>query len=191
MEWLYTYKKYLFVVGGLVIAFLVYFSLGAEDDEETIVPFVLENIEEVESEEPAIIYVDVKGAVVKEGVYSLPLGARVTDVIELAGGFLPEANKNAVNLAQVLVDEMLLYVPLITESTQTISTIEVDDGKINLNTATSTELETLPGIGPSRAIAIIEYREANGAFQSIDELKNVSGIGDKTYEKLKENIKIK
>ena len=156
-----------------------------------MVPFVFEQLEDDKVVEQVELFVDVKGAVVKEGVYSLQQGARVKDAIELAGGFLSDANKNAINLAQLLTDEMLLYIPFIDESSEMIQMQPVDDGKVNLNTATSADLQTLPGIGPSKALAIIEYRETNGAFKTIDDLKKVAGIGEKTYEKLKENIKIK
>ena len=191
MEWFFTYKKYILIVVGVLIALFFYFSFGTSEKEEEMIPFVFEEVEKEEVVEQSSIFVDVKGAVLREGVYTLQHGARVKDVIELAGGFLNEANKNVINLAQVLEDEMLLYVPYINDSNVIENNYVVDDGKVNLNTATSTDLETLPGIGPSKALAIIEYRETNGAFKSIDDLKNVAGIGDKTYEKLKENIKIR
>ena len=190
MNWFITYKKYIFIVTGVFIVFILYLSFGQQEEIETV-PFVFEEIETKDVVEQVDIFVDVKGAVVKEGVYSLQQGARVKDAIELAGGFLEDANKNAINLAQLLTDEMLLYIPFLHESTQAIQVQPVDDGKVNLNTATSSDLETLPNIGPAKALAIIQYREKNGPFQSIEDLKNVDGIGEKTYEKLKENIKIK
>lgn len=150
--------------------------------------------------EPQEMKVDVKGAVLSPGLYDALQGERVYDLIEKAGGFTAEADRNRVNLAQIVEDQMVIYVPVIGEegdnapvqnSVGTLSTGGAGEGqKVNLNKADETELQTLPGIGPSKAEAIIQYRSENGPFQSIEDLKNVSGIGEKTFEKLKENIAI-
>lgn len=121
------------------------------------------------------VTVDVKGAVVKPGVYTLKAGTRVTDAIKAAGGMTEDADAKSVNLAASLSDEEVIYVA-------------TKDGKINLNTATSEELQTISGIGAKRAEDIIAYRESHGGFQSVDDLKNVSGIGDKTLDKIRESI---
>ncbi|MCF6408556.1 helix-hairpin-helix domain-containing protein [Pseudalkalibacillus salsuginis] len=134
------------------------------------------------------LVVDVKGAVRKPGVFEMKSGQRVNDVVQLAGGFSEDADVNSVNLAQVLVDEMVIYVAKVGEEALPVVSNEKEDGKIDINRAEDTELETIPGIGPSKAGAIIAYREENGPFSSIDELVNVPGIGQKTLEQLKEYI---
>lgn len=146
------------------------------------------------------VTVDVKGAVVKPGVYTLKAGARVTDVIQKAGGMTEDADAKSVNLAASLSDEEVIYVANKYENVSVLDqsgTGQVSDkggqavskdGKINLNTATSEQLQTIPGIGAKRAEDIIAYRESHGDFQSVDDLKNVSGIGDKTLDKIRESI---
>lgn len=131
------------------------------------------------------IYVHVKGAVNKAGVYSLEKGSRVVDAIEAAGGGNSDANLDLINLASKLQDgqEVIVYtdadkdIPLISNGSANNSS-----GKININTANSQELQTLPGIGSGKADTIIKYREKNGPFQSVEDLLNISGIGVKTLE---------
>lgn len=142
------------------------------------------------------VVVDVKGQVALPGVYSLSANNRVLDAITLAGGLLPTADERMLNLAAKLVDEMVIYVP--TEGEQTPLTGPIaqvpgaasDSDLININTSGENELMTLSGIGPSKAKAIIIYREENGLFQSIEQLKEVSGIGDQTFEAIKDFISI-
>ena len=148
------------------------------------------------------IMVDVKGAVRQAGVYELPVGSRVYDAVQKAGGMTDEANSQSVNLAQKLEDESIVYVakngeevaPVASASASAGTTGDGEkqskDGKVNLNTATEAELQTISGIGQKRAQDIIAYREEKGKFQSVDELKNVSGIGQKTLEKLKEHVTV-
>ncbi|OIJ16672.1 hypothetical protein BKP37_05415 [Anaerobacillus alkalilacustris] len=153
---------------------------------------------EVEKQEEEIrtIIVDVKGAVNQPNVYEMYPGDRVINVIEKAEGFHSEANVNLINLAQLLVDEMVIYVPFIGEEGElslvsTLDTTNSTNGKINLNYATSEELQAIPGIGPSKASAIISYREEFGKFNTVDELINVSGIGQKSLEKMIDFIEVK
>lgn len=120
-------------------------------------------------------------------------GERVIDVIERAGGFRENADSLQVNLSQRVHDEMVIYVPVQGENIPVSTLLPApagtsNNGKININTASATELETLPGIGPQKAEAIIQYREENGPFQKAEDLMKVSGIGEKTFEKLKEHI---
>ena len=147
------------------------------------------------------IMVDVKGAVRQAGVYELPVGSRVYDAVQKAGGMTDEANSQSVNLAQKLEDESIVYVAKNGEEVAPVASASASagttggekqskDGKVNLNTATEAELQTISGIGQKRAQDIIAYREEKGKFQSIDELKNVSGIGQKTLEKLKEHVTV-
>lgn len=143
------------------------------------------------------IFVDIAGAVNLPDVYELPEGCRLQEVIERAGGFSEEADDNYIaqnlNLAQVLQDGEKIYIPKESETAPAADEIgqgrvagEVT-GKININTATSSELESLPGIGSVRAKQIIEDRP----YKSIEEIQKVSGIGPKTFEKLKDKITIK
>jgi competence protein ComEA len=147
--------------------------------------------------EPTVIKVDVKGAIQNPGVFTAETGDRVIDIIAEAGDFTENADKNRVNLAQLVEDQMVIYVPKIGEESTFVSETAQpqgtasDDGKVNLNSASQSELETIPGIGPSKALTIIEYREQNGPFQSVEDIKNISGIGDKTFEKLKDSITVK
>ncbi|WP_025727999.1 helix-hairpin-helix domain-containing protein [Atopobacter phocae] len=152
------------------------------------------------------IMVDVKGAIKRPGVYELESGQRVSDAIVLAGGFLPTADQDQINLAQMLADQSVLYVPHVvtvhleeneekSERNNSMYSMNSQENsntssKVRLNQATVAELQTLPGIGPKRAEEIINYREANGLFKSIDDLKNISGIGPKTFERLKEGVQL-
>ncbi|MGT2906648.1 helix-hairpin-helix domain-containing protein [Streptococcus dentiloxodontae] len=147
------------------------------------------------------VTVDVKGAVKNPGVYTLKANSRVMDAVEAAGGLTETADANSVNLAANLSDEAVIYVAakgenisVVTSSsassqeTDSSAVSEQNDDKINLNTATAEELQTVSGIGEKKAADIIAYREENGGFKSVDELKNISGIGDKTFEKIKESV---
>ncbi|SFC37577.1 competence protein ComEA [Bacillus sp. OV322] len=152
---------------------------------------------------PSVIKVDVKGAVKAPGVFNAKEGDRVIDLIAAAGNFSREADKDKVNLAQLVQDQMVIYVPEKGEAPGMEGALAAPagavsvpqgkggggDGKVNLNTASEADLETLTGIGPSKAQAILEYRDKNGgSFKSAEDLKNVPGIGDKTFEKLKDSI---
>lgn len=147
---------------------------------------------------PTSVVVDVKGAVARPGVYQLRADERVIDAITMAGSYLKDADTRLINHAQKLQDEMVIYIPLkgevvaevehglVTTSSQSTND---DDGIVNINTADEAMFMTLPGIGPSKAKAILTYREEQGSFATIEDLKNVSGIGDKTFERLQPLIK--
>jgi competence protein ComEA len=140
--------------------------------------------------EPSLV-VDVKGAIRSPGVYELEGGTRIVDAIEIAGGFRDDADQLKLNLAQLLHDEMLIYVPIEGEGGTNdfiFHGVGESDGKISINQATVTDLEQLPGIGPAKAAAIITYRDENGPFKGVDDLLQVSGIGPKSIEKLQEYI---
>jgi competence protein ComEA len=147
------------------------------------------------------LYVDIKGAVKKSGMYQVEANMRVNDVIQLAGGMTEQADNKRVNLAQKVVDQMVIYVPSIGEvaeeggeilanNPETTADNEEKGQKININTADETKLQEINGIGVKKAQEIIHYREANGSFKSVKELKNVSGIGEKTVEKLKDSVTV-
>lgn len=168
------------------------------------------------SEIPEKIYVDICGAVTSPGVYELPYGSRVFQAIEKAGGYLPEAAASYLNRAKELSDGQQIYVPTqaevdsqmiqVTEDGQEATSETVPgnnngeesagentgtDQKINLNTADVSQLTTLTGVGESKALAIIAYREENGPFTSTEDIMSVPGIKEGTYEKIKDKIAIK
>ena len=152
--------------------------------------------EKEESPEQDLITVDVKGAVKSPGIYDLPVGSRVHDVVQKAGGLTEEADSKSLNLAQKVSDEALVYVPTKGEEAASqqaasgTSPSTSKEKKINLNKASLEELKQVKGLGGKRAQDIIDHREANGKFKSVDELKKVSGIGAKTIEKLKDYVTV-
>ena len=161
------------------------------------VPYeALETVEESKEEEveesKGFLYVYVCGAVKKPGVYVITEGERITHVLEAAGGMTKDAAKNYLNLAELVEDGQQIYVPFEDELKQnTVSADnEADDGKVNLNTADVTQLQTLSGIGESRALAIISYREENGDFKKIEDIQNVAGIKDGIFQRIKNQIKV-
>ncbi|WP_374218830.1 helix-hairpin-helix domain-containing protein [Bacillus bingmayongensis] len=139
-------------------------------------------------EQKKTIVIDIKGAVHHEGVYEMEMGARVKDGVEKAGGFLPEADMAKVNLAQLMQDQMLLYVPKKGEQVQAANLPSEQEGKIQINVAPKEQLEKITGIGPRKAENIMKYREEHGPFQKIEDLLEVDGIGEKSLEKIKDKI---
>ncbi|MFF3024351.1 helix-hairpin-helix domain-containing protein [Gottfriedia sp. NPDC057948] len=143
-----------------------------------------------------VFMVDVKGAIQKPGVIQCNEGERVFDVIRLAGGFKEKADVNKVNLAEKIVDEMVIYVPFIGEETdQTIITNRGEETKqnemIDINHASQSDLEKIPGVGPAKAKNILEYIDQNGPFTSVEQLESVNGIGKKSLEKMTPYIVIR
>ncbi|MDI6874201.1 helix-hairpin-helix domain-containing protein [Candidatus Solincola sp.] len=135
--------------------------------------------------------VHVAGAVVHPGVVLLDPGARVMDAVEQAGGALPDADLDSLNLAQPVRDGQKITVPRKGESVgDQDGAASQAGGRVNINTAGKEELERLPGIGPTLAQRILDYREANGGFRSVEELRKVSGIGPKKFEELKDLVEI-
>ncbi len=139
--------------------------------------------------EAGTCWVQVDGAVNSPGVYELASGSRVYEAIELAGGLTEEAYTKTLNQVRLVEDGEMIYVSTEAEALAEAEAAE-SDGLININTATLEQLQTLPGIGESKAQAIIDYRESTGLFESIEDLTNVSGIGDSTYSKLSGYIKV-
>ncbi len=135
------------------------------------------------------IYVHILGAVAHPGLYELHDGARVVDAVAAAGGLTDGADQSQVNLARFLTDGEQISVPLVGQ-TPVGTTAGVSTGKVNINTADAMALETLPRVGPAMAARIIAWREANGRFTSVDDLRSVSGIGDRTFDALKDLITI-
>lgn len=166
----------------------------------------IENKEDEQNKEMIIVHIT--GQVQNWGVIELEPGSRVIDAVNKAGGFTEEADIEKVNLAYELTDGVKVYIPSKNEEVEnSVSTqkyISTDSGEnvimeesdmkeavealVNINEATQTELESLPGIGPSTALKIISYRQENGNFSSIEDIKNVSGIGDSKFENIRKLI---
>jgi competence protein ComEA len=180
-------------------------SVSAKEKEEIV-------------KEKKTVYVDIKGAINNPGVYEMDYDSRIIDVIKEAGDLTEEADTSILNLSKKVEDEMYIIIytkeemsiykeklipnkTIIKEIEKKIVCPDEDndaclinnssgiDGKININTASKEELESLPGVGSSKAESIIEYRNSN-IFNSIEDIKNVNGIGDSLYEKIKDNIEV-
>ncbi len=151
---------------------------------------------------PGPIYVYVAGEVRRPDVYALPMGSRVKQAVDRAGGMTARADRVAINLAAPLADGQQITVPArgqrqtVSPSTVATPTRATDtaspavEGLVNLNTATQAELETLPGIGPSKAAAIIAYREEKGPFRRVETVQDVPGIGPKIWEQLRDKVTV-
>lgn len=147
------------------------------------------------------VYIDIKGAVNKPGLYHVKPSQRLGNVLNLAGGLKENADVSKLNLAHTLSDQMMIYIPKQGENYQGDLIIEAktnigdentnsDSDLVDLNSASKDELQTLTGIGEKKAELIIQYREDNGGFKTVDDLKNVSGIGDKTFANLSSKITV-
>ena len=177
------------VLFGLFIAVLVWVVARSPSGQAV-------TLRPVPTEKP--IVVQITGAVPRPGVYALAQSSRVQDAISAAGGFLAEADKTGINLARALADGEQLDIPYVAGSSPVISTVapvvtaETPSNAelININTASATELDTLPGIGPTTAQKIIDYRQKNGPFVNTQDIINVSGIGPGTYENIKNLITV-
>ncbi|WP_165970850.1 helix-hairpin-helix domain-containing protein [Peribacillus frigoritolerans] len=204
-------KKYKYLVGviGIAAAFFLHQtqqnSIPAEHtpqmnkDEAALLTGEQALNEEPESEEneaDQTVIVDVKGEVQKPGVYEMKPGERFHHVIEKAGGLTNAADAVQINLAELLEDGMIVYIPKQGEIAENLiqqpaAGADAEEQKVNLNKATSEDLQTLTGIGPAKAEAILAYREEAGGFKTIEDILNVSGIGEKSFEKLKDSISVK
>ncbi len=147
------------------------------------------NIEEANNKAKEFIIVEIKGEVLNPDVYNLEEGSIIRDLIEKAGGLTKEADISRINRAQKLQNHQLLTIPSINDiELQQNYDIDSYDTLININTANIDELKNITGIGDVKAKSIIEYREKIGGFKNIEEIKEVEGIGDKTFEKIKDEI---
>lgn len=189
------YKKSLLVllVIALFSAGITYYRLNNQDID------IIDNEEELTDNTPnSMITVYVSGEVNKPGLIQIDSNARVSDAITACGNFTPLADKNAINLAQKLSDGTHIQVPTIKNSANTTSSTnnssnspnDKSNDLVNINTATKEELDTLPGVGPATAEKILNYRQEHGNFQSIEDLKNVKGIGEAKFNKLQNKISI-
>ncbi len=207
--WYFTKKEQVIVV--LLIVVIVLISLfnflnknpligNKENSEYAISENILMEMEEEEiDEDDEEIMVHISGEVYKPGIVVLKAGSRVIDAVNLAGGLKKDADLDKINLAKRLVDEEKIYIPKIGEDDIPIESSNVNsstnnfdspNGKVNINTCTKEELMTLPGIGEVLAQRIIEYRQGN-PFRTIEDIMNVSGIGDKKFESIKDLITVK
>lgn len=211
-------------MGVLVLFGSLYLKKILIDNSVVAVDSNIENIDilndisnNTKDSEEEIYLVDIKGAINNPGVYKVPVGTRVNDVINAAGGLTDNADTSLINLSKLVIDEMviIIYTKDEVQNSNLVNTvikvvekecvcpnIENDscindkitdtitggNGKVNINTASMEELSKLDGIGESKAQAIIKYREENGNFKTIEDITNVSGIGSSVYEKIKDNI---
>lgn len=212
MDWLKQLpKKWLLLGSGASIVILITLLVGiylmvnkeAQVDttmwEETSLTTTAEVATDATKERAeTMIYVDIKGAVKVPGIYQLKNQQRIWDALALAGGVSEEADTTQVNYAQKVKDQMIIYVPKKGEPVpQSLETLQESapaqqnqEEKINLNTATEAELQTISGIGAKKAQEIIRFRDEQGPFKTVEELKNVSGIGEKTVERLKDMLTV-
>lgn len=200
-QFVQKYKKRLLlpvVVIGIILFISIQSFLKSATPKADSIPTIplKENFPEeeiIEYVETPLVFVEVKGAVMKPGVYELLEGDRVLNAIEMAGGYLESSNSKHINHAERVKDEMVIYVPKEGEEVEEVllPTSSSQSSLVNINNADSTVLSTLPGIGTAKAEAIISHREQSGAFKEKQDLMKVTGIGQKTYEKLEPLISVK
>ncbi len=201
-EFVYLYKdviKKAALPVTVVAAVFIFWIVGLNKDE-TIVEEIdngkniseEKNLDsELKNEEKIKIYADISGCVEKPGVYEVEEGTRIFQLIEKAGGLTKDADIEGLNRAEIVSDGQKIVIYPVGEGQESENTGVSSSGKININTADASQLQTISGIGPVTAEKIVEYRKTNGRFSSIEDIKNVSGIGDKTFEKIRENITIR
>lgn len=184
-----------------IICISIYFLTKGENEEIiSTEEFYISTNSTTIVEEAKEIIVHIDGEVINKGLVTLKEGSRISDAISAAGGTTPIADVSKINLAYELKDAQKVYIPSIYDLEETIyiqndagSNVIVSDNPtsstlININTASKSELETLPGIGSSTATKIIDYRTKNGNFKKIEDIKNVSGIGEAKFNNIKDNI---
>jgi competence protein ComEA len=199
----------LFVVLAVSVAVSAFATRGGATDEiVTVEPGTGAETDAGSGAAPpgdgTVVFVHVHGRVAAPGLYELPRGARVVDVVGAAGGFTAEADQAAVNLARVLVDGEQLRVPAVGEAPDAAAGGGATSGgaasggappssaggAVDLNLADDAALQTLPGVGPATSAAILAWRDENGRFRSVDDLLGVPGIGPKTLEKLRDQVRV-
>ncbi|MCY7978857.1 helix-hairpin-helix domain-containing protein [Bacillus inaquosorum] len=205
MNWLNQHKKTIILAASAAVFIALFFIFSSGKNKEPVKQAVSTETENTEVKQEAVkdesnetIVIDIKGAVQHPGVYEMRTGDRVSQAIEKAGGTSEQADEMQVNLAELLQDGTVVYIPKKGEETAmqqgAVGAVQSDGGKgalVNINTATLEELQGISGVGPSKAEAIIAYREENGRFQTIEDITKVSGIGEKSFEKIKSSITVK
>ena len=203
-------RKVIIIIVVVIIGFIVwklYNKSESFSSEEALISDKNTLSESKNEEEEDMIIVHITGEVKKPGVVKIKQGSRIEDVISAVGGLTENADISNVNLAYIVEDGVKIKIPSVNEDDNTDEYISSDSGKnviisdekkekantiiVNINTAPQTELEQLPGIGASIATRIIDYRNKNGKFKAIEDIKNVTGIGENKYEKIKDLIKVK
>ena len=207
-RWLMEYKKVLSIIGGVlavIVIILVGRGMMASPPKEKVMVTNAVNttrVEETTTMMPQNCYVDIKGEVLRPGVYEFSCESRIQEVIKKAGGFTEEADETKINLAQKITDQMQIIVPNVhskqedglTEgnsekgSSTNTSVSNSKQGTININTATLEELQTIKGIGKKKAEAILQYRKEHGAFRTKEDLLQVKGIGKKALEAIESQV---
>ena len=207
-RWLMEYKKVLSIIGGVlavIVIILVGRGMMASSTKEKVMVTNAVNttrVEETTTMIPQNCYVDIKGEVLRPGVYEFSCESRIQEVIKKAGGFTEEADETKINLAQKITDQMQMIVPNVhskqeggvtegnSEKGNTSNTTPSNSkqGTVNINTATLEELQTIKGIGKKKAEAILQYRKEHGAFRTKEELLQVKGIGKKALEAIESQV---
>lgn len=207
-RWLMEYKKVLSIIGGVlavIVIILVGRGMMASPTKEKVMVTNAVNttrVEEATTMMPQNCYVDIKGEVLRPGVYEFSCESRIQEVIKKAGGFTEEADETKINLAQKISDQMQIIVPNVhskqedglTEgnsekgSSTNTNVSNSKQGTININTATLEELQTIKGIGKKKAEAILQYRKEHGAFRTKEDLLQVKGIGKKALEAIESQV---
>ena len=207
-RWLMAYKKVLSIIGGVlavIVIILVGRGMMASSTKEKVMVTNAVNTTRVEETTTMMsqnCYVDIKGKVLRPGVYEFSCESRIQEVIKKAGGFTEDADETKINLAQKISDQMQIIVPNLHSkqeggvaegnsekgnSTNT-SVSNSKQGTININTATLEELQTIKGIGKKKAEAILQYRKEHGAFRTKEDLLQVKGIGKKALEAIESQV---
>ncbi|WP_335869297.1 helix-hairpin-helix domain-containing protein [Bacillus sp. 2205SS5-2] len=186
-EMLLRYRNWLLMISALVAVLVGLYLQKNTEKEHISTPLMIEETVEEADIQSEDYMVDIKGAVKNPGVYETSADERVVDIIKKAGGLEIDADPSKINYAQRVEDEMVILVPKVGEMAEGNLT-QSQPMKININKASKEELETLSGVGPSKAEAIINHREEEGLFKSVEDILNVTGIGEKMYEKIKDEI---
>lgn len=177
------------VVCGIIYSFIILNFVDKEEFVETSGEIIqLESESEIQIQKD--IYVQVCGAVESPGVYKVQLGTRIFEIVEMAGGLTKDVEIEAVNQARVAKDGEQIYFPTKDEVMNGNYSIKGTTALVNINSATKEQLMTLPGIGESKAVSIIQYRESNNGFTCIEDIKKVNGIKDAMFDKIKDLITI-
>lgn len=197
-------KKYIIFIVifcGITIIYLISYKSKSNIYIDNLVEENFDNNINEKISEIDKIKIHISGEVQMQGIIEINEGDRIADAIEEAGGITEKADLTKVNLAYVLEDGQKLYIPSVDDQNfveiqeesgeNIIVNLDNNSSKINVNNASETELQKISGVGPSLATRIVKYREENGKFKNIEDLKNVSGIGEKKYESIKEEVCIK
>ena len=207
-RWLMEYKKGLSIIGGVLVVIVIILvgrgMMASPTKEKVMVTNAVNTtrVEETTTMMPQNCYVDIKGEVLRPGVYEFSCESRMQEVIKKAGGFTEEADETKINLAQKITDQMQIIVPNLhskqeggvtegnseKESSSNTNPSHSKQGTVNINTATLEELQTIKGIGKKKAEAILQYRKEHGSFRTKEDLLQVKGIGKKALEAIESQV---